>query len=188
MPQMMRMPGTDELPPGTRREFVAELFLHYTEAGRPTLARVAATTRSMTDAFPVSRETIRRLLRGESVARWERVDAVLRALCEIGNDDPDRRRWAETDDWNDDGDPTTCRQHLRQLLFADIDKIQPELPPASPAVPTPRPSGGWGGTSPTSTGGWGSTPSQPKQDDPWATGALSQPSQQTGGYPDEPPF
>lgn len=185
---MMRMPGTDELSPGTRREFVAELFLHYTEAGRPTLARVAATTRSMTDAFSVSRETIRRLLRGESVARWERVDAVLRALCEIGNQDPDRRRWAETDDWNDDGDPTTCRQHLRQLLFADIDKVQPELPPASPAVPTRRPSGGWGGTPPTSTGGWGSTPSQPKQDDPWATGAPSQPLQQTGGYPDEPPF
>src|SRR3954453_13553815 len=66
MPQMMRMPGPDELPPGTRRAFVAELFFPYTEAGRPTLARVAAATRSMTDAFPVSRETIRRLLRGES--------------------------------------------------------------------------------------------------------------------------
>lgn len=154
MPQMMRMPGPDELPPGTRRAFVAELFFHYTEAGRPTPARVAATTRSMTDAFPVSRETIRRLLRGESVARWERVDAVLRALCEMGNQDPDRRRWQESGDWNDDGDPTTCRQHLRQLLYDDIDEVQPESA-TPPAVPTPRPSGGWGGTPPTSTGGRG---------------------------------
>ncbi|GAA2970038.1 hypothetical protein GCM10010446_63910 [Streptomyces enissocaesilis] len=187
MPQMMRMPGPDELPPGTRRAFVAELFFHYTEAGRPTLARVAAATRSMTDAFPVSRETIRRLLRGESVARWERVDAVLRALCEIANQDPDRRRWQESGDWNDDGDPTTCRQHLRQLLYDDIDEVQPELPPSPPAVPPPRSSGGWGGTSPTPTAGWGSTPSQPKQDDPWATTPPSS-TPSTGGYSDEPPF
>ncbi|MET9847944.1 hypothetical protein [Streptomyces ossamyceticus] len=148
---------------------------------------MAAATRSMTDAFPVSRETIRRLLRGESVARWERVDAVLRALCEIGNQDPDRRRWQESGDWNDDGDPTTCRQHLRQLLYDDIDEVQPEQHSGPSAVPPPRSSGGWGSTPPASTGGWGSSPSQPKQDDPWATTPPpSTPS--TGGYTDEPPF
>ncbi|MEV0239905.1 hypothetical protein AB0I06_08185 [Streptomyces sp. NPDC050674] len=63
-----------------------------------------------------------------------RAYAVLRALCEVANQDPDRRRWQETGDWNDDGDPTTCRQHLRQLLYDDIDEVQPELP-SGPSYP-----------------------------------------------------
>src|SRR3954465_6160648 len=130
MPQMLRIPGKADLPDGTRRDFVAELFVHFKEAGRPTPARIAATASSMRDPIPVSRETIRRLLKGQTVSTWERVDAVLRALCEIGGQDPDRRRWPEADNWHDD-DPTTCRERLRQLLNDDIDGVEPENDPAS---------------------------------------------------------
>ncbi|MCL8015845.1 hypothetical protein [Streptomyces sp. AS02] len=139
MPQMLRMPSKADLPDGTRRDFVAELFVHFKEAGRPTPARIAAKTSSMQDPLPVSRETIRRLLKGQTISTWERVDAVLRALCEIGGQDPDRRRWSESSDWNDDGDPTTCRERLRQLLNDDIDGVEPENTPAP--VPPARASG-----------------------------------------------
>ncbi|MEV5758396.1 hypothetical protein AB0L61_16750 [Streptomyces tendae] len=175
MPQMLRMPSKADLPDGTRREFVTELFIHFKEAGRPTPARIAATTSSMQDPLPVSRETIRRLLKGETISTWERVDAVLRALCEIGGQDPDRRRWPESSDWNDD-DPTTCRERLRQLLNDDIDGVEPENAPAP--VPPARSNSGWGGTR---------TP--PPQDDPWATTPKPAPTTPTaGGYSDEPPF
>ncbi|MEU3414656.1 hypothetical protein ABZ760_25970, partial [Streptomyces sp. NPDC006658] len=40
MPQMLRMPSKADLPDGTRREFVAELFIYFKEAGRPTPARI----------------------------------------------------------------------------------------------------------------------------------------------------
>ncbi|MFJ7046828.1 hypothetical protein ACIQVC_26025 [Streptomyces sp. NPDC101112] len=175
MPQMLRMPSKADLRDGTRREFVAELFIHFKEAGRPTPARIAAMTSSMQDPLPVSRETIRRLLKGETISTWERVDAVLRALCEIGGQDPDRRRWPESDNWHDD-DPATCRERLRQLLNDDIDGVEPEN--ASAPVPPARSNSGWGGTR---------TP--PPQDDPWATTPKPAPTTPTaGGYSDEPPF
>ncbi|MEU8138220.1 hypothetical protein [Streptodolium elevatio] len=174
MPQMLRMPSTVDLPDGTRREFVTELFIHFKEAGRPTPARIAATTVSMRDPLPVSRETIRRLLKGETVSTWERVDAVLRALCEIGGLDPDRRRWEESR--YDDDDPTTCRQRLRQLLNNDIDGVEPKNVPAP--IPPARPSSGWG-----------RPPTQPPQDDPWATAPKPYATSPTqAAYTDEPPF
>jgi len=172
---MLRMPGKADLPDGTRRDFVAELFVHFKEAGRPTPARIAATASSMRDPIPVSRETIRRLLKGQTVSTWERVDAVLRALCEIGGQDPDRRRWPEADNWHDD-DPTTCRERLRQLLNDDIDGVEPENDPAS--VPPARSNSGWGGAS-----------TQRTQDDPWATTPTPAPATPAkGGYSAEPPF
>ncbi|MFD4627543.1 hypothetical protein [Streptomyces sp. NPDC058475] len=175
MPQMLRMPSKADLPDGARRDFVAELFIHFKEAGRPTPARIAATTSSMQDPLPVSRETIRRLLKGEAISTWERVDAVLRALCHIGGQDPDRRRWPESDNWNDD-DATTCRERLRQLLNDDIDGVEPENAPAP--VPPARSNSGWGGTR-----------TQPPQDDPWATTPKPAPTPPAnGGYSDEPPF
>lgn len=175
MPQTLRMPSKADLPEGTRRKFVTELFIHFKEAGRPTPARIAAKTVSMPDPLPVSRETVRRLLKGETVSTWERVDAVLRALCEIGGLDPDRRRWPEPDRWGDD-DPTTCRQRLRQLLNDDIDGVEPENAPA-PAPPA------------RSNSGWGSTRTQPPQDDPWATPPKpAQTYSANSVYKDEPPF
>lgn len=178
---MLRMPGKDVLPPGPKRDFVAELYLHYREAGRPPLPKIEALTGTMPDAYKVSRETIRRLLQGQTTSQWPVVDALLRALCQMQHRDPDGRRWPEPDDnrW-DENDPTTCREHLRRLWNDDIDGLEPDEapapPPAAPVPPARQTSGGWGGSA-----------SHPA-DDPWATGSPAKTPAQPGGYSDEPPF
>ncbi|MFJ9250359.1 hypothetical protein [Streptomyces sp. NPDC101776] len=189
MPRMLRMPGKDVLPPGPKRELVAELYVYYREAGRPPLPHIETLTQKMPNPHKVSRETIRRLLTGQTTSQWAVVDALVRALCELQARAPDDRRWPEPDDQYEEDNPETCREYLRRLWNDDIDGLEPgeapTVPPAVSALPT---SGGWGGTPPASTGGWGNAPSQPKQDDPWATGTPPQLSQQTRGYSDEPPF
>ncbi|MFF8024768.1 hypothetical protein ACFZDJ_27435 [Streptomyces sp. NPDC007896] len=171
MPQMLRMPGKDALPPGPTRAFVAELHVHFREAGRPSLASIAEATGRLASPVPVSRETIRRLLTGQTVSTWAKVDAVLRVLCQLGGQDPDRRRWPEPEDRFDEDDPASCREYLRRLWNDAVDGVEPE---EAPAVPPPRPS----------SGGWGGNPSVPA-DDPWATSQAPAPAKE---YPDEPPF
>ena len=136
MPQMLRMPGKDVLPPGPVREFVAELHVHFREAGRPALAIVAAKTAHLPTPVPVSRETVRRLLTGQAVSTWARVDAVLRALCHLAEQDPDRRRWPEPEDRYDENDSSSCREYLRRLWNDAVDGIEPR---EAPAVPPPQP-------------------------------------------------
>ncbi|MFF4787797.1 hypothetical protein ACFY3E_41595 [Streptomyces griseorubiginosus] len=173
MPQMLRMPGKDALPPGPTRTFVAELHVHFREAGRPSLANIAAATGRLASPVPVSRETIRRLLTGQTVSTWAKVDAVLRVLCQLADQDPDRRRWSEPDDRFDEDDPSSCREYLRRLWNDAVDGVEPE---EAPAVPPPRP---------TSGGGWGGNPAAASADDPWAKPQAPAPSK---GYSDEPPF
>ncbi|MFE0776421.1 hypothetical protein [Streptomyces sp. NPDC058861] len=193
MPRMLRMPGKDVLPPGPRRELVAELYVHYREAGRPPLPQIAALTGTMPNSHKVSRETIRRLLTGTTISQWVVVDAVLRALCQMRDWDPDGRRWPEPTDRYDEDDPETCREYLRRLWNNDIDGLEPdEAPIAPPAVPAQTGSG-WGAP-PTAVpsarqapGGWGG-PASPQADDPWATGSLSTAPTQPAAYNDEPPF
>ncbi|MGQ4390393.1 hypothetical protein [Streptomyces sp. SAS_270] len=92
----------------------------------------------MPDPHEVSRETIRRLLTGQTVSTWVKVDAVVRALCCLSDQDPDHRRWPESDHYEDD-DPETFRQYLRRLWNDDIDRIEPEDDPAgSPAQSSRR--------------------------------------------------
>lgn len=191
MPRMLRMPGKDVLPPGPKRELVTELFVHYREAARPPLPRVEALTKTMPNPHPVSRETIRRLLTGTTTSQWAVVDALLRALCQLQDRDPDGRRWAEPDDRWDDDDPSTCREHLRHLWNNDIDDLEEnEAPSVPPAAPAPAPSG-WGNTAPTS--GWGTETAalpaarQAPIDDPWGI-PVAQPSPPTVHSGDEPPF
>ncbi|MBQ0891197.1 hypothetical protein KBZ94_40860 [Streptomyces sp. RM72] len=181
MPQMLRMPGKEALPPGPTRVFVAELHVHFREAGRPSLASIAATTGRLSSPVPVSRETIRRLLTGQTVSTWAKVDAVLRALCQLGGQDPDRRRWPEPEDRFDENDTSSCLEYLRRLWNDAVDGVEPE---EAPAIPPPRPASGWGSAASTSSGGWGGTPSPPA-DDPWATQQTPAPTKE---YPDEPPF
>ncbi|GLP68756.1 hypothetical protein TUSST3_53790 [Streptomyces sp. TUS-ST3] len=175
---MLRMPSEEALPPGPRREFVLELFFHYRDAGRPPLPKIALTTEQMPEAHKVSRETIRRLLTGQTTSQWAVVDAVLRALCHLQNRDPDQRRWSEEDDWRDD-DPRTYRQVLRHLWNEDIDKAGTNDPTRVP----PQTRAGWG-ASEKQPDGWGqSAPA----DNPWASNTPA-PAPQPGGYSDEPPF
>lgn len=189
MPRILRIPGTDVLPAGPKREFVKELHVYFRLARRVPLARIAAVADRLKDAEPVSRETIRRLLVGEGLSNWAKVEAVLRALCELAGHDPDQRRWPESEDRFDEDDPTSCREHLYRLWSDALDDIGPEEkwiipPPTFNPEPTPA-SGGWGGTpSPSASGGWGgaSAPSG----DPWAP--RQPPPAPGGGYSDEPPF
>jgi len=189
---MLRMPDKDALPPGSKRELVAELYVHYREAGRPPLPQVAALTGTMPNPHKVSRETIRRLLTGQTTSQWPVVDALLRALCQLQDRDPDGRRWPEPDDW-DENDPTTCREHLRRLWNNDIDGLEPDEAPATPPAAPAQTASGWGPPSTTApparqtAGGWGGSASPPA-DDPWATGSPAQTPAQQGAYSDEPPF
>lgn len=182
MAQLLRMPGTDVLPPGPRRNLVLELRVHLREANRPTLAVVTAAIAGLDGVKPVSRETVRRLFVGKTLANWPTLDSLLRALCQLGNQDPDRPRWSESEDrWTA---IPTCREHLRlvwdRAVEEDATEEFPESPPSQPP-PTPRAA---------------PIPS-PAQDDPWASsqparggwGATSKASAPTsGGYSDEPPF
>ncbi|MEV6002163.1 hypothetical protein AB0M25_23535 [Streptomyces griseomycini] len=193
MPRMLRMPGKDVLPPGPRRELVAELYVHYREAGRPPLPQIAALTGTMPNPHKVSRETIRRLLTGTTTSQWAVVDAVLRALCQMRDWDPDGRRWPEPDDRYDDDDSTTCREYLRRLWNNDIDGLEPDEAPIAPPAAPAQTGSGWGAP-PTAVpparqapGGWGGSAS-PQVDDPWATGSLPTAPAQPAAYSDEPPF
>lgn len=134
---------------------------------------------------------LRRLLAGQTTSQWAVVDALLRALCQLQDRDPDGRRWSEPGDQYDEDDPETCREYLRRLWNNDIDGLEPGEAPATPPAAPAQAASGWGSpTAPSArsaSGGWGGTPSPPA-DDPWATGVASQSSPQTGGYSDEPPF
>ncbi|MGY3206329.1 hypothetical protein [Streptomyces sp. TE5632] len=190
---MLRMPGKDVLPPGPKRELVAELYVHYREAGRPPLPQIAAVTGTMPNPHKVSRETIRRLLTGTTTSQWVVVDALLRALCQLQDRDPDGRRWPEPDDRWDDDDPATCREYLRRLWNNDIDGLEPDEVPATPPAAPVQTASGWGTPPATvpparqASGGWGGS-SSPPADDPWATGPLPKAPAQPAAYSDEPPF
>ncbi|MBM9506678.1 hypothetical protein [Actinacidiphila acididurans] len=148
-----------------------ELFLHFRAAGRPRLPRIVAAIAALPDAPRASRETVRRLLKGETISQWQTVDALLQALSAMANQDPDRQR---TDDYDDE---TTYRSYLRQLWNNDIDGVEEETaalemddPWATSQVTPPRRPGGYAPPS-----------------DPWAT-SQSKPTAPTQTYSDEPPF
>jgi hypothetical protein len=132
--QVLRMPTEAELPDGPRRRFVDALFSYYRDAGRPTLRAISddIAGKSQFDAFTVSRETIRKMLRGKTVPlSWAVVDAVLTVLCERAHLDPD----AEYHTGGFGDDTSTWRQDLRRMWNEALD-----APPPSPA-----PLSGWGG-------------------------------------------
>ncbi|MFE3205670.1 hypothetical protein [Embleya sp. NPDC059237] len=109
------MPTSDELPSGQRRNFVEELHHYYRAAGRPVLRDLEQPLKKSA----VSRETARRLLRGETLSRWTSVQAVFEALCAISKIDPDATRWGG--EWNNDDDRSS-RQYLRDLWNEAVDE------------------------------------------------------------------
>ncbi|MEV6949562.1 hypothetical protein AB0N07_48235 [Streptomyces sp. NPDC051172] len=91
--------------------------------------------KSQFDAFTVSRETIRKMLRGMTVPlSWAVVNAVLTVLCERAFIDPDEEY--HTGGYGDD--TSTRRQDLKHLWNEALD-----APPPSPGLPA-----GWGGGAP----------------------------------------
>lgn len=182
MPQMLRIPSVEELPPGPRRKFVTELHVYFRASGRPSPARVATAVQQLSESVLVSRETVRRLLKGETTSTWPKVKAVHEVLCRMAEQDPTWRRFANSEDYDDDNDVRTLRDYLRDLWNDAVDGSETD---EAPAVPPQQPASGWGGT-PTSA---------PPADDPWAVTAPktggwgTQPSTTPAtGYSDEPPF
>lgn len=82
MPRAIRMPT---LPRGPRCDFVENLFVYLRRANRPTLQAISDRLRERNDlAGTASKETIRKMLRGETVPqRWENAEAVFLVLCEL---------------------------------------------------------------------------------------------------------
>lgn len=86
MPRMLRMPGKDVLPPGPKRELVAEFYVHYGEAGRPPLPQIEALTGTESKPRKVSRETSGASSPGRPPAngQWSMPFCVLCASCRTG--------------------------------------------------------------------------------------------------------
>lgn len=131
----------------------------------------------------VSRETVRRLLIGQTFSDWARVELVLRAMCLLANQDPDRRRWSPSEDRYGDDDASTCIEHLRLLwnnAVDDLDSDNDAVPPPLPHFPLAPPAA----PQPSQRKGWGTIP-QSSPSGPWATG---QPQKSASNYGEEPPL
>src|SRR5580693_3357566 len=84
MPRIIRMPTETELPNDPVRDFVGLLFTVYRAAYRPTLETISKHIRDGDYAATASKETIRKMLRGNSIpAHWQTVEAVILALCDL---------------------------------------------------------------------------------------------------------
>ncbi|GAA2338528.1 hypothetical protein OKJ48_04760 [Streptomyces kunmingensis] len=191
------MPSEQELPPGPLRKFVVELHHHFREAGRPPAEKIAMASRRLESKdVSLSRETVRRLLRGASPSDWARVELCMRTLCMMANQDPDRRRWPPSEDRFEPDDDETCVRYLQSLWHNAVDDIEPgpdaapaPPPKAAPAVPSPtntKKPGAWPTTAQSTNSApaddpWATTTTN--KDDPWATTPQKQ-----NTYSDEPPF
>jgi hypothetical protein len=164
MPRTLRMPTTQQLPDGPHRRFVEELFMHYREAGRPTLREITGWIKKHQDDLrgTASTETVRRILSGAVLPRnWLTVETILQALCGLADRSTEEDRWPD-DNWSS---TQTFKGELQKRWNAALDYSDEDLPqlPPRPAPPEPaRP--------------------QPA-DDPWATGPRG-----SFGSAEEPPF
>lgn len=92
MPKIIRMPPETELPAGPARDFVLLLFRLYRAAHRPTLETISRHIRDGGYDATASKETLRKMLRGTTIpANWKTVEAVIQALCDLGEAHPDDR-------------------------------------------------------------------------------------------------
>lgn len=170
MPRTLTMPTKAELPDGPRRRFVEELHLYFRAAGRPEIASILAVVdASRTDPDgrlpegpgPISRETVRRLLKGKTLSSWKKVELLFEALCEISGYDPEVDRWSENYDVDE---VQSLRERLRELWSEATDEVSISAVPLPAARKAPKPQ-----SQPQASGGWGVT-------------------QKSSGYSDEPPF
>ncbi|MES5824831.1 hypothetical protein [Streptomyces sp. RG80] len=155
MPRALVMPSEEELPAGPHRKFLEELHLYYRAAGRPKLARILQVIHASVDAPPgdapdmppqISRETIRRILKGKSRSDWTKVELLFEAFCAISNRDPEADRWAE--EYSID-EVQSLRDWIRELWSNAMDEVEirGSLPAPRKKHSEPSPSvgnGGWG--------------------------------------------
>jgi hypothetical protein len=113
--RVLRMPSEAELEPGTVRDFVELLFAVYRAADRPTLREISKAVEDGDYRGTASTETVRRMLRGDSVPRWETVEAVFEALCNLAGWDPDGQ-------WKIDGNPGVGRTVMKRRWNRALDE------------------------------------------------------------------
>lgn len=162
------MPSEQELPPGPLREFVDELHVHFRNAGRPSPAQIATRSAWFEDGegVKVSRETVRRLLKGETTSSWVTVRAVHQTLCELADQDHTQLRFPS----EYSSDTRTLREYIRDL-WNDAVEGEPANPTTSEPTPVPPQSG--------RSSVWPPTSAYQQQ--------LGRPTMQND-YPEEPPF
>ncbi|MEU5859210.1 hypothetical protein ABZ799_28190 [Nocardiopsis dassonvillei] len=104
MPRPLRLPSLEDLPRGPRREFVEHLFTLYGLAGRPPLHEISqAITKDANLPGTASRETVRRIMVGETLSTWNNVKSLFLVLCEMAGVDPSEV-W-RTDGFNGEEEP-----------------------------------------------------------------------------------
>jgi hypothetical protein len=135
VPRLLLLPSEEELPPGPRRRFVEELYLYFLDAGRPDLARLVSLIDQLVDdpLTPVSvrltRETVRKILKGKTLSTWKRVECLFLALCHMTGRNPEDDRWAN--------EPIPFQSHtdyLRELWTAAADVVP--ISPGTLALPS----------------------------------------------------
>lgn len=78
----IELPELDRLPDGPHRELVLALRVLYQGAGNRSLRKIVGDVRADDDYDDtVSYETVRTMLRGDSLPRWEKLEPVVRVLA-----------------------------------------------------------------------------------------------------------
>jgi hypothetical protein len=125
MSRVLHKPDQADLPPGPRRDLVDFLFTYYEMAVRPDLQKIADHWHHMEDkAVPgtTSRETIRKMLRGESIPpKWKDALTVLLLLCDLADIDPDD----PLDGLGGWGQEQTHTEHFQDLWNRALNTTRP---------------------------------------------------------------
>ncbi|WP_433508697.1 TetR/AcrR family transcriptional regulator [Nonomuraea sp. CA-143628] len=87
------LPGREQLPPGPVRDLVEALHGLYQGAGMPGVRRIAGAVADGGFSDTVSHEKVAALLRGSGLARWSKLEPVVRVLAAWNNPplDPDQQ-------------------------------------------------------------------------------------------------
>ncbi|GAA0454575.1 hypothetical protein GCM10010361_18330 [Streptomyces olivaceiscleroticus] len=125
MPRALLMPTEAELPSGPHRRFLEELHLYFREAGRPEIPRILSAAEAAIEdpesrvSLKISRETVRRILKGKTLSTWKRVETLFDVLCYMSGRDPEKDRWAETED-----PVQSHRSYVRELWTVAADGVE----------------------------------------------------------------
>jgi hypothetical protein len=83
------MPSLDELPDGSRRNFVEFMFKLLLDAHRPSFEELSKGIANGDYPVTASRETIRKIYAGIGIpVEWQTVKAVVLILCALSGQDP----------------------------------------------------------------------------------------------------
>jgi hypothetical protein len=125
----IRMPGEQDLPPGSRRDLAVALYDLYELAGKPAVRTISARIRERDDLpGTLSHEGVSAVLRGAGMPRWANLESLVRVLVE-------QQRVGLSE-----ADPTVARIHaLWRIADGGIipeptedSKLQPQPPEQEP--------------------------------------------------------